>query len=171
MASITNLIALAHCIDLLYYFFPSSLLEKFRSMCETLNKSLRDIRQTAFYDNPRFHASIAWALLERACAHTKPPTLNHVETKELQQQPSAASGVGSGSSDLTTRGVLPQAAKVNNDDDNEPFPSVAAIPASLAASLNSKFEIRMASPHVGSFEVEKLSIKIGKDVFSWNLVQ
>ncbi|KAF8654607.1 hypothetical protein AX16_003519 [Volvariella volvacea WC 439] len=42
--------------------------QELRALVEALTPALRAIRQQEYYDKPRFHASIGWALLDRPAA-------------------------------------------------------------------------------------------------------
>ena len=93
---------------------------KFKSCALGLSDLARQLRQKEYYNEPRFHASIAWALQR-----------------------------GSGQPDAR-------------------FPTIESFPETLLSDLNAEFGSRLNK--VGTFRVEKISAKIGKETFSWKLL-
>jgi len=49
------------------------------------------------------------------------------------------------------------------------LPSVPHLPNELLTALNERYCTRLTSPKIGVFDVEKIHVKIGKEVFSWFL--
>ena len=84
-------------------------------MCKTLSPALQHLRQKIYYDQPRFHASIAWALLDHP---------------------------GS------------QAATIPH------------FPTDLVPQINKQYQEELSKKIV---RVEDIAVKIGKDVFKWQL--
>uniref|UniRef100_A0A0W0G084 U6 snRNA phosphodiesterase 1 n=1 Tax=Moniliophthora roreri TaxID=221103 RepID=A0A0W0G084_MONRR len=120
-----------------------------------LTPTLQTLRQKAYYSDPRFHASFAWALLDL---------------------PSAA-----GSQKLSKKDgdfvVLSEAAGTVCDEDidivtsvslSTNFPRIPRFPDSLATTLNDRYKATLYSKS-GIFDVRQVNVKIGKEIFSWTL--
>ncbi|KAF9505915.1 hypothetical protein BS47DRAFT_1378202 [Hydnum rufescens UP504] len=92
--------------------------------CHALSLGLTDtlgyLRQQGYYAQPRFHTSIAWALLH-------PPS----------------------------------------ESPTSPFASVSELPADLVPGLEKRYGTELR--RIGRFDVDHISVKIGKDVHSWSL--
>jgi len=129
------------------------MLLQLRSLAGALAPALRAIRQQEYYVNPRFHASIAWALLSRS-----EDTLSLESNVDCICIPSAESE-DSISSPTSTPG-----------DGAEAFPTISHLPPELITSLTKRYSARLASPHIGVFDVEKVIVKIGKEITSWRLL-
>ncbi|RIA87008.1 hypothetical protein C1645_828401 [Glomus cerebriforme] len=50
-----------------------------KMMVDSINKVVKDFRQTPFYENPQFHASILWALGESSIDHSLCETIKETE--------------------------------------------------------------------------------------------
>ena len=50
-----------------------------------------------------------------------------------------------------------------------PLPPSALFPSSLVPRLNTEYGHELVSPLVGTFEVEELCVRIGKDIGKWRL--
>jgi hypothetical protein len=61
-----------------------SLDSKFKKISEALTPVLKAIRQKEFYENPRFHASIGWALLD-----LPPSAGNSASSGQAENRPSS----------------------------------------------------------------------------------
>ncbi|CAA7261450.1 unnamed protein product [Cyclocybe aegerita] len=125
-----------------------------RSLADSLTPALRAIRQQEYYVNPRFHASIAWALLHRSQGTPFPPSgsSDSICTRAILEDPPAPS-IAPGSGATTPEG----------------FPAIECLPADMIKMLNERYGAQIASPKVGSFEVHAITVKIGKEVTSWQL--
>lgn len=111
-------------------------------LAEALSPVLQGIRQKEYYTNPRFHASIAWAHLDR---------LDNEDNLDLVTvSPSKSS-------------------KLENDGGEDELHSVPHLPNELLTALNERYCTRLTSPKTGMFDVEKIHVKIGREVFSWHL--
>ena len=86
------------------------------------------MRQKEYYTEPRFHASVAWALLDRQ------------PRKSFEE---------------------------NEIDLDAQFPTIPSFPPSLVQDLTSNFGVTLSK--LGIFQVTQVSIRIGKDVFSFLL--
>ena len=113
-----------------------------KSLSKALLPMLNGFRQKEYYDQPRFHASIAWALL------------NSFSSSTIEETPSEPAY------QLSTReqGMKTKVAK-----------AIDAFPENLVPDLNAMFKKELASSIVGTFDVEQLCIRIGKEKSSWNL--
>ncbi|KAF8158233.1 hypothetical protein B0H34DRAFT_797644 [Crassisporium funariophilum] len=127
-----------------------------RSLADALAPALRAIRQQEYYDKPRFHASIAWALLNRP----KDTSNSSPVTSDSNCSPRApAEDPPVSSSDFTPGAMTP-----------EPFPTISHLPCELITSLNECYSARLSSPRVGAFDVEEITMKIGKEICSFRLL-
>jgi hypothetical protein len=108
-------------------------------LSDGLTPFLQSIRQKGYYDKPRFHASIAWALLPRN------PRQN---------------------ADLSTRAIEESS---NTPDDTADFPTIESLPPDLTSFLNEKYCSHFASSKTGVSEVKEITVKIGKEVSSFRL--
>ncbi|KAI0671035.1 U6 snRNA phosphodiesterase Usb1 [Trametes maxima] len=128
--------------------------ENLKNISNELTPILKSIRQQEFYQDPRFHASVAWALLDSlsvstaAVPGTGPST--HIDvTDEIQTQ--------------TSPDANPSAPA------NPEFPTIPHFPASLIPELRDAFVQELVRPGVGTFEVEEVHVRIGKEVSKWRL--
>ncbi|KAI0345677.1 hypothetical protein BDW22DRAFT_1353253 [Trametopsis cervina] len=116
-------------------------------LCDAITPVLRTYRQEAFYSEPRFHASIAWALLPNAKHAQGANTSQHIIQDEAQTS-------------TTSTG------EVNNVN----FPTIPHFPPDMVAALDEEFGSVLRSRTVGVFECEHLCVRIGKDVARWKFV-
>ena len=121
---------------------------------DALSPALRAIRQQEYYVNPKFHASIAWALLPRP---QDTPGLESVDLDSICIHP-AQSENSISSSTSTVR------------ESAEAFPAISRFPPDLIISLIERYSTRLSSPYIGVFDVEKVVVKIGKETTSWRLL-
>jgi hypothetical protein len=122
-----------------------------RNLCEALSPALRSIRQQEYYADPKFHASIGWALLHQA-RQTKPSPTNSSDL------PSPLMGDSVSTSAKTPdEGTAPA----------QEWPTTSCLPQELIASLNSKYSGTLSSLKDGIFPVEAITLKIGKETFTW----
>ncbi|KAJ3856346.1 hypothetical protein EV368DRAFT_78771 [Lentinula lateritia] len=114
---------------------------------------LAKLRQKEYYADPRFHASIAWALLQgtSSCV-TVTESDNRTFMAENHSSPLL-------SGPLPTQ-VVPS---VNA------FRPIVHLPASLTTILNERYASPLSSKSCSAFDIHELCVKIGKDVFSWRL--
>ncbi|KII86598.1 hypothetical protein PLICRDRAFT_142946 [Plicaturopsis crispa FD-325 SS-3] len=114
-----------------------------KALSECLTPTLQSIRQKEFYPEPRFHASIAWALLD-------PAQQSAIDTAPHSSQ--------------DTDSLSPPLA----DTTPEAFPTIPRLPESLVHDLNRQYGDRLTAK-AGRFDVDGVKTKIGKDVFGWHL--
>lgn len=122
------------------------------ALAAALAPALRAIRQEAYYPDPRFHASFAWALLAPPAGADRPPS-----------PPAPASPQPTTSQSTTPPSLSP------SPDPAPRFPAIAQLPPTLAAQLNAAHGARLASAGVGAFAVDALCVRIGRAVCAWPL--
>ncbi|KAH7913427.1 U6 snRNA phosphodiesterase Usb1 [Hygrophoropsis aurantiaca] len=132
-----------------------------KKMVDKLDPILRSIRQKEFYNQPRFHASFAWALLEDVSSknilqnsNTVEPLTSSVSPMEMESSTNAHS--------LPTP---PSAPEISLDE----FNRIPRFPDDLIPSLNENFGENLTSPRIGSFDVASITMKIGKDIYTFPL--
>jgi hypothetical protein len=106
---------------------------------------LHTFRQKEYYEQPRFHASFAWVLLDRP-AHS-PPT----------QAPESLET-------LSTTRLDEDSASENTNS----FPAILRLPENIVPALNAELGSQLKGT-AGIFDVGEVRIRIGKDIFSWSL--
>jgi hypothetical protein len=134
---------------------PRNLYRQFFQLCSlvgALAPALRAIRQQEYYDNPRFHASIAWALLSR----TQDTSLESINSDNVCIHPAQSEYISPSTSTV--------------EDSAEAFPTISGLPPELITSLIERYSARLSSPYIGNFDVEKVVVKIGKETTSWRLL-
>ncbi|KAI5121075.1 hypothetical protein M0805_008588 [Coniferiporia weirii] len=117
---------------------------EFKSLSKSLEPALKLLHQKEFYSEPRFHASIAWASLAPELMNTGAPNV---------ATPSPMS-------------TAPGTPEVQTHNEHK---TILSFPSSMLSELNTQFGYALSSRKVGAFEVERVEVKIGKDVFSWDL--
>jgi U6 snRNA phosphodiesterase len=137
--------------------FPHSSYFQLSILANSLNPVLSALRQQGYYSKPRFHASIAWGLLdslkgnEAQSSDSSPKT--DLSTTLPKAPPSPSENVSAAKSEIET--AL--------------FPTIPCLPPSLIPNLIEKYGLDLVSPKVGSFEVGSIVVQIGKDTSEWNL--
>ncbi|KIM43234.1 hypothetical protein M413DRAFT_26402 [Hebeloma cylindrosporum] len=127
-----------------------------RSLSDALTPVLQAIRQQGYYANPRFHASFAWALLHRPQG---PVELKSVTSDDVCTPPAASEDLQVASSDCTGKAPDPSS-----------FPTIACLPPEVVKSLNERYGKQFSAPKVGAFNVDSITVKIGKDITSWRIL-
>ncbi|OJA21492.1 hypothetical protein AZE42_03281 [Rhizopogon vesiculosus] len=133
-----------------------------RNMLSALSPTLQSLHQRDFYSQPRFHVSIAWALLD--------PDTSVNGNVDAQGQPGTYEGAtpAEGTSDNNFFG-----SGDNGESSKEPrierFRSIPRFPSELIPTLHQRFGARVSSEHTGGFNADTVAVKIGKDIFSWPL--
>jgi len=121
------------------------------SMSNALSPALGALRQSQYYTDPRFHASIAWALLDANCA-------------EDDQGEGAEAPAWDGDS------LPPSSSHANNtESERRKFSRITQFPPGLVQGMNQTFGSRLSSTTVGAFEADRICAKIGNRVHSWRL--
>ncbi|KAF9454836.1 hypothetical protein P691DRAFT_655574 [Macrolepiota fuliginosa MF-IS2] len=124
-----------------------------KKLCGDLEPFLQGLRQHSYYSSPRFHASIAWALLDQVLTSAKtnagPPAIEAI----------ASPTTSSSGDQMTASSPEPQI--------RAQFDTVPGLPEELIRTLNHQFVDRLSSPMVGSFDVNNLAVRIGKEIVLW----
>lgn len=115
------------------------------ALSDTITPTLLSFHQKEYYERPRFHASFAWVLLER------PPQPTPSETLESPAPIPVSPSLGDRPS-----------------EDACLFPTVPRLPETTIPALNAGPGSQLKGS-AGIFEVGEVRIRIGKDVFGWEL--
>ncbi|KAF9267398.1 hypothetical protein L218DRAFT_984928, partial [Marasmius fiardii PR-910] len=126
-----------------------------KSLAQSLTPTMKTFRQKVYYDEPQFHASIAWALL------SIPESGEAIAVRTPQE-----ARVDSSTSAFDEQVDLDDASLIT-ESTHEDFQRIPHLPESLIAALNDEYGTALSSNRVSAFNVRTLSVKIGKDVFSW----
>ncbi|KAJ4478181.1 hypothetical protein J3R30DRAFT_3702918 [Lentinula aciculospora] len=126
-----------------------------KSLSDDLLPFLANLRQKEYYANPRFHSSIAWALL-----HVASPCPHHTIT-EPEPHPMTAENCPSL--------VLNVPSSTQASSYPNAFRQIHHLPASLTATLNEQYGSSLSAKSCSAFDIDEICAKIGKDVFSWRL--
>lgn len=123
-----------------------------QSLCTALAPTLKTIRQQEYYADPKFHASIAWALLCQAKEKS-----SDIDTPIINS--------------LSTKGSTPCSSEPESDAVTtvQDFPTVECLPQDLIVTLNEKYGGKLSSAKVGALVAEMVNLKIGKETFTWKL--
>ena len=127
----------------------SNWLLQLKSLATALAPIIRQLRQQGYYENPRFHASIAWALLDRSSS---------IPSVGVEDAISATGSPGSVSQRSTPGFDIPNS-----------FPTISHFPKDLISTLDERYSSALASTKVGLFDADSITVKIGKDMFTWNM--
>ncbi|KAJ3823472.1 hypothetical protein EV361DRAFT_55952 [Lentinula raphanica] len=112
---------------------------------------LATLRQKEYYAEPRFHASLAWALLITPCAKNTNMETDNISQEENLQPP------------------VHNSPPSTQPPSTDAFRRIHRLPASLVATLNEQYASRLSSRSCSASDVHDICVKIGKDVFSWKL--
>lgn len=155
---------------------------EFCHILKLLAPTLRSLRQKEFYADPRFHASIAWALLDSLGTVTSPPSTPSTSDitrprdssvplkasqslRDFQECPSpgiATSARGSPSNTSTPTDSM-------SELDLDRFPRIPHLPPTLISTLNASYAPRLSAARTGAFLVDKIAVRIGKEIGVWCL--
>ncbi|KAI9436642.1 hypothetical protein H4582DRAFT_1816510 [Lactarius indigo] len=116
-----------------------------RALSDTLTPTLLSFHQKEYYEQPRFHASFAWVLLDSQ------PQPTPSQTPEPPMPLPASPSLGDRPS-----------------EDTSLFPTVPHLPETTIPALNASLGSQLKGS-AGIFEVGEVRIRIGKDVFGWEL--
>ena len=153
-------------------------------MVEALVPTLRAIRQKEFYSEPRFHASIAWALMKTL----SPPSDENDsgrqnESGNISLLPHNERGSSGSTPDNTvslahvtatsaagSSGTPTPLPLLEADQNRErAFETIDRIPEDVVLMLRKDFGDTLIDSRVGGFEVTSLCVRIGKEIFRWKL--
>lgn len=118
-----------------------------RALSDALTPTLQSIRQKEFYTNPRFHASFAWALLDRHASKASSEEGNEPENIRISSPASLSPE------------PVPEAD----------FPTISHLPHDLISTINDRHRAKLSAPKTGTFDVSEVTVKIGKEVCTWCL--
>jgi hypothetical protein len=119
-----------------------------------LTPTLQAIRQKEFYSNPRFHASFAWALLDRHASKAS-------SREDFGDEKSTSSE--------STRTPSPGARLSPEPVPEADFPTISQLPPDLVSTLNARHSAKLSSSKTGTFDVNEITVKIGKEICTWRL--
>ncbi len=111
-----------------------------------LTPTLRSFRQKEYYEQPRFHASFAWVLLDHPVQG--PPS--QISSESLEPLPTATP-----SEDPAIENICS-------------FPTISRLPENIVSALNAELGSQLKG-NAGVFDVGEVCIRIGKDIFGWAL--
>ncbi|GJJ15709.1 hypothetical protein Clacol_009987 [Clathrus columnatus] len=111
-----------------------------RRLVESITPTLRSLYQKEYYPQPRFHASIAWALLNTQSGKTVTTT--------------------------TAPPILSDAEVPIDNNNNTDFPSLPNIPNELITSLN---DVMGKQLNRITFDVSEMEVRIGKQTTTYPL--
>ena len=116
-----------------------------RALSDALTPALQSFRQKEYYEQPRFHASFVWVLLDRSAQNSAS------QSSEPLEPPS-----------YTTLKKDPVS------EDPKSFPAVPQLPENIVPMLNAQLGSQLKGS-AGTFDVGEVCIRIGKEVSSWGL--
>ncbi|TCD62342.1 nuclease [Steccherinum ochraceum] len=118
------------------------------TLTNALTPTLHSIRQKTFYDEPRFHASIAWALLA-----------------PCEDRPGSSDTPSDSGIPASLDSVVAQSVCLGSDQ----FARIDRLPAEVISTLKSEFGAILVEQGIAVFHVDTICIRIGKDVSQWKL--
>jgi hypothetical protein len=107
---------------------------------------LHSFRQKEYYEQPRFHGSFAWVLLDRPAQDSTTQSPEPVEPPSFSFTLSEDPG----------------------SENPKSFSSIPQLPEKIVPALNAELGSQLKGP-AGTFDIGEVRIRIGKDVFSWEL--
>ncbi|KAG8928621.1 poly(U)-specific 3'-to-5' RNA exonuclease [Tulasnella sp. 419] len=122
-----------------------------KKLAEALSPQLRLFYQQSYYDAPRFHSSIAWALLRPS----NPASSN------------IFNGNSSKMEEVIDSESPPRSLEEESQSSNTSFPSVTDIPRELITKLQESHGKDLQ--RLGRFKIRNICVRIGKDVKEWRL--
>lgn len=136
------------------------------TLADALTPALQGIRQQMYYVKPRFHASIGWALLHAAGQRRAAASASD----ELHSDSICTPSKSSPSEEQLERQhtlsmTLPSQASMSI----EIFPTIEGLPADNVRRLNDRYGSQLSAPKL-AFDVHSITLKIGKDIYSWKLI-
>ncbi|KAF9220485.1 hypothetical protein BS17DRAFT_787062 [Gyrodon lividus] len=130
-----------------------------RRCLELLAPTLRLLRQKAFYADPKFHASIAWALLEKTPSSSDLASLSTTGAMDgVALSESASPG-----DEVMHKSISPP----TSTELMESFDRIPHFPHALVPSLNQAYAGKLSEARTGGFVADRISVKIGKEIFTW----
>ncbi|OCH91131.1 hypothetical protein OBBRIDRAFT_729439 [Obba rivulosa] len=133
-----------------------------KAVSDALVPTLRSLRQKEFYSAPRFHASIAWALLADQAAVVTPPSLSTAAGIELDSSTPLRSPV-------PTPDGTPAPLAESASETQPQFLGIPHFPRDLVQDVNKRFGARLVSRQTSIFQVDEVCVRIGKEVSRFKL--
>ena len=155
-----------------------------RALSDALTPTLHSFRQKEFYIDPRFHASIAWALLDTkpinlpSGSKSIPGSMSVLQTAQEVQGPrtsKSGSSLVPNDASLTSTSTYPFIPSPIPDVPSIPtypqkeFLAIPHFPPTLIPTLVDKHTAQLTRVNIGAFEVDEVRVKIGKWVGGWAL--
>ncbi|KAI6114277.1 hypothetical protein F5141DRAFT_1187860 [Pisolithus sp. B1] len=134
---------------------------EFCHILKLLAPTLRSLRQKEFYADPKFHASIAWALLDSSGTVTSPPSTS---AASVTTRPRDSSVPLQALQSLRDSQECPSLEIATNH-----FPRIPHLPPTLISTLNASYAPRLSAARTGGFLVDKIAVRIGKEIVMWCL--
>ncbi|KZO96969.1 hypothetical protein CALVIDRAFT_563601 [Calocera viscosa TUFC12733] len=126
------------------------------TLTKSLQPSIQEIRQEAYYAEPRYHASIGWALLApRASSSPAPPARDTSSSGSASPAPPTASAQESAE----------RLAQEPEDKLGEQFPTIPHFPTGFIQSLQREFGAQIRE----SVRAGEVRVRIGRDETSVRL--
>ncbi|KAI0711660.1 hypothetical protein C8Q76DRAFT_769439 [Earliella scabrosa] len=141
--------------------------DDFKALSDALTPTLRSIHQKEFYEEPRFHVSIAWALLDGSESSDSTPLPG---ISQPRNPPNAAVRGTSSHLDAPLDDVANATADRGDPALGPTFRTIPSLPPSLIPRLRDEFCRELVLPGVGNFEAEEVHVQIGKEVRKWKLL-
>lgn len=128
-----------------------------KELSDALIPTLRLLRQTEFYREPRFHASVAWALTSSA------PSDSNAASERKDDLSSTLP--------VTKSQTTPNAKMVDeaSQRQSQNFETIKKFPDELINCLINEFGKELTTSTVGTILVDTLCVRIGKEVSRWTL--
>jgi U6 snRNA phosphodiesterase len=149
-----------------------------------LASTIRALRQETFYEQPRYHVSIAWALLD--AAKTNVEEANGAHENPLAEIPDTcwtldssqihpAEPTDKDDAERRDRRLRPAEsfgscgdnARLGEPRNETAFATIPSLPSTVIAALNETYAAKLT--HCPRLEVERICIRIGKHVSGWDL--
>ncbi|KAJ3548482.1 hypothetical protein NM688_g5293 [Phlebia brevispora] len=141
---------------------------EFKALSDALVPILDTFRQELYYKAPRFHASIAWALLSSPSGDTSQQAGQQNRTQKTQPTQNPDLAAHPSPSPKPKEAPLPNSEAMIGDT-NSPFPTIPCLPQEMIQVLQQQYGSMLLSRHIGVFDVDEICIRIGKDVTRWRL--
>jgi len=140
---------------------------EFKALADALVPSLRTLRQKEYYSEPRFHASIGWALMSspptpETVLPSYKDTSTDVEPSETPTEPGAEEHSPEVQSRMTS-------THLSSNPSLTTFLTIPHFPEPLIPTLIEQFRATLVETSAARFEVEAICVKIGKEVSRWRL--
>ncbi|KAF5315095.1 hypothetical protein D9619_007016 [Psilocybe cf. subviscida] len=140
-------------------------LSQMSALADALTPALQAIRQQLYYVKPRFHASIGWALLHAAGQRRAVASASELHSDSICT-PSKSSP---SEEQLEKRDFVSLTLSSQTSMSTDVFPTIECLPADDVQRLNNRYGPQLSAPKL-AFDVHSITLKIGKDAYSWKLI-